>query len=159
MSSPLTADTDGQNGTLLERTPLTANRREEQVEPAVDRVLLVDDKSEMRELLTQLFQHWSYATVSAATVEEARHAVLTQGPFKVVVCDFELPDGNGLQFWSWLRWDRRDDARFLLMSGSTSFVRHHSEDFSFLPKPFRPEELHRRVLELIGSKPERSDLY
>ena len=154
MSSPLTANTDGQNGTPLERTPLTAKRSEGQVEPTIDRVLLVDDKSEMRELLTQLFQHWSYATVSAATVAEARHAVLTQGPFKVVVCDFELPDGNGLQFWSWLRWERRDETRFLLMSGSTSFVRHRAADFAFLAKPFRPEELHRTVLELIGPKPE-----
>jgi two-component system, response regulator YesN len=119
------------------------------------RVLLVDDKAEMRELLTQLFQRWSYATVTAGTVAEAQHAILTRGPFKVVVCDFELPDGTGLQFWSWLKWDRRDDARFLLMSGSASFVRHHSDDFAFLSKPFRPEELQRSVAELIGDSREK----
>ena len=124
----------------------------------MDRILVVDDQPEMRELLAQLFCNWSYAAVTAATLAEARNAVLTQGPFKAVVCDFDLPDGTGLQFWSWLRWDRRDAARFLLMSGSTSFVRHHAADFTFLAKPFRPEELHRSVLELIGPKPESSKL-
>jgi len=122
----------------------------------VARILLVDDKSEMRELLTQLFQRWCYSTVAAGTVAEARHAVLTHGPFNVVVCDFDLPDGTGLQFWSWLRWDRRDDAAFLLMSGSTSFVRHHTADFAFLSKPFRPEELRQLVSELIGTNHERA---
>jgi len=135
---------------------LTIGRGEDWVQPPVDRILLIDDKAEMRELLTQLFRQWSYTTVAAATVEEARQAVLTQGPFQMVVCDFELPDGNGLQFWSWLRQERRDGARFLLMSGSASFMRHRSADFAFLAKPFRPEELRSSVVELLGTRTETS---
>ena len=120
----------------------------------MDRILIIDDNREMRELLSQLFGEWCYANVTAGTVEEARQAVLTEGPFKVVVCDFQLPDGDGLQFLSWLRWERRDNAPFLLISGSTNFGPYRPSDFSFLAKPFRMEELRSRVEELIGNKPE-----
>jgi DNA-binding NtrC family response regulator len=108
----------------------------------------------MRELLGQYFRQWAYTTVTAGTLGEARKAVLTQGPFKMVVCDFDLPDGNGLQFFSWLRWEQQNHARFLLMSGSTNFVRYCSPDFTFLPKPFRSEQLHSRVVEMIGTGPQ-----
>ena len=120
----------------------------------MDRILIVDDHREMRELLEHCFRKWSYATVAAGTLAEARDAFMTEGPFKMVVCDFDLPDGNGLQFFSWLRMEQQNHARFLLMSGSTNFVRYISEDFMFLAKPFRSEQLRSRVEELIGTKPD-----
>ena len=70
----------------------------------------------MTEALSHLFKESSCRTVTAATVQEARNAVLTEGPFKVVVCDFQLPDGDGLQFLFWLRRKRRHHARFLLIN-------------------------------------------
>jgi len=103
--------------------------------------------------LGHCFRAWSYATVAAGTLAEARDALLTEGPFKVIVCDFDLPDGNGLQLFSWVRSEQSNHARFLLMSGSTNFVCHSSEDFMFLAKPFRSEQLRSRVEELIGTKP------
>ena len=118
----------------------------------MDRILIVDDHREMRELLEHYFRKWSYATVAAGTLAEARDAFLTQGPFKMIVCDFDLPDGNGLQLFSWLRSEQHNPARFLLMSGSTNFVRYCSEDFMYLAKPFRSEQLRSRVEELIGAK-------
>jgi len=118
----------------------------------MDRILIVDDNREMREVLSQLFREWSYQTVTAGTLAEARNAVQVEEPFKVIICDFELPDGNGLQFLSWLRWERGDLTRFLLVSGSADFVRYRPSDFSFLAKPFRTEELRTRVEELIGAK-------
>ena len=118
----------------------------------MDRILIVDDNKEMRELLTQLFRQWSYQTVTAGSVVDARAAVEVEEPFKVIVCDFELPDGNGLQFLSWLRWERHDLTPFLLISGSADFVRYRPSDVSFLAKPFRMEELRSRVDELAGTR-------
>src|SRR5438552_3471368 len=88
----------------------------------MDRILIVDDHREMRELLEHCFRKWSYATVAAGTLAEARDAFLSEGPFKMVICDFDLPDGNGLQFFSWLRFEQQNHARFLLMSGSTAAI-------------------------------------
>ena len=119
----------------------------------MDRILIVDDHREMRELLGHCLRKWSFATVAAGSLAEARDAFLTKGPFKMIICDFDLPDGNGLQFFSWLS-EQQEHARFLLMSGSTNFVRYISEDFMFLAKPFRSEQLRSRVEELIGTKPD-----
>ena len=120
----------------------------------MDRILLVDDNPEIRELLGRLLEDWNYAVVTAASLAEARQAVLSNGPFKVVICDFDLPDGNGLQFLAWLRCERRDQGPFLLISGSTDFDGGHPMDFSFLAKPFRMEELCRRLEELVPGKPQ-----
>src|SRR6266571_2949681 len=75
---------DAQGGPLQVRASLAADRSEDWARPAMDRILVVDDKPEMRELMTQLFCKWSYETVTGASVAEARNAVLTQGPFKVI---------------------------------------------------------------------------
>ena len=120
----------------------------------MDRILLVDDNLEIRELLGRLLEDWNYAAVTAASLAEARQAVLTGGPFKVVICDFDLPDGNGLQLLAWLRWERRDHGAFLLISGSSDFDGDHASDFSFLAKPFRMEDLCRRLEELTNGKPQ-----
>ena len=120
----------------------------------MDRILLIDDNPDIRELLGQLLEEWDYAAVTAASLAEARQAVLTDGPFKAVICDFDLPDGNGLQFLAWLRWERRDHGPFLLISGSSNFDGDHPSDFAFLAKPFRMEELRSRLDELTANKPQ-----
>ena len=120
----------------------------------MDRILLVDDNPEIRELLGRLLEDRNYAPVTAASLAEARQAVLTNGPFKVVVCDFDLPDGNGLQLLTWLRWERRDHGPFLLISGSSDFDGEQASDFCFLAKPFRMEDLFRRLEELTAGKPQ-----
>ncbi len=120
----------------------------------MDRILLIDDNPDLRELLGRLLEEWDYAAVTAASLAEARQAVLTHGPFKVVICDFDLPDGNGLQFLAWLRWERRDHGQFLLISGSSNFDGDHPSDFAFLAKPFRMEELRSRLDELTANKPQ-----
>jgi len=120
----------------------------------MDRILLIDDSPEIRELIARLFDEWGYATVTVATLAEARNAVLSGATFKAVVCDFELSDGNGLEFLAWLRSDRQIHAPFLLISGSVDFDGGHPPDCSFLAKPFRLEELRSRIEELIENKPQ-----
>ena len=130
--------------------PQTAERKPR----AMDRILLIDDNREIRELITRLFDEWGYATVTVATLAEARNAVLSEASFKAVVCDFALPDGNGLEFLAWLKSERQIHAPFLLISGSVDFDGCHPPDCSFLAKPFRMEELRSRIEELIENKPQ-----
>jgi DNA-binding response OmpR family regulator len=122
----------------------------------MDRILLVDDNPAIRDLLRSLLEEWNYLAFTAATLAEARQAVVTLGPFRVVICDFDLPDGNGLQFLDWLRWERREHGAFLLISGSSDFDVDHASDFSFLAKPFRMEELCGRLEELTAGKSQAS---
>jgi len=120
----------------------------------MERILIIDDNDGMRELLSQLLREWSYTTATAGNLEEARNLILSEAPFKVIICDYELPDGNGLQLLSWLRWERQSQTRFLLVSGSANFGQTRPSDFSFLAKPFQMDELRCVIEDLIGTKGE-----
>src|SRR4051812_47083671 len=57
--------------------------------------LVVDDETDIRELLVLTLERMDIATDSAATLEEAKH-MLTQRTYALCLTDMRLPDGNGL---------------------------------------------------------------
>jgi len=59
------------------------------------RVLIIDDEPDIRELLEITLGRMSLQTQSAGTLEEAR-ALLRQTPFDLCLTDMRLPDGDGL---------------------------------------------------------------
>jgi len=61
----------------------------------MDSVLLVEDKAELREMLTHALKRMNFAPVPAANVEEALHA-LRGRRFAAVLTDLKLPAGSGL---------------------------------------------------------------
>jgi len=116
------------------------------------RLLLVDDDDALRRILNTIVQDWSFATATAATLHEARHAVETEAPFTIIVCDYSLPDGNGLEFFGWVRRELLVQIPFLLISGGAERWPGPSENYEFLAKPFRLEEFQRRLEELCCVK-------
>ena len=61
------------------------------------RILLVDDEQAVLEALCR--QHRKrYALVPACGVEAGLKAITEQGPFAVVVTDYQMPGRNGIQF-------------------------------------------------------------
>ena len=61
----------------------------------MDSILLVEDKSELREMLATALQRMSYAVLPAANCNEALLAIARQR-FTAVLTDLKLPDGNGM---------------------------------------------------------------
>jgi DNA-binding NtrC family response regulator len=127
----------------------TAEKRNEHLPGPTRRLLLVDDDEPLRNVLNEVVQEWSFATSTAATLQQARDVVLTEEPFTVIVSDYELPDGNGLGFLNWLRREMRIPVPFLLISGGVVRVPAAADDYEFLAKPFRMEEL-RSSLEKLS---------
>ena len=109
------------------------------------RVLLVDDDIRMREVLDDALQGWSFATSLAGTFREAREVVLAEPPFAVIVSDYHLPDGNGLEFHDWLRRELLLAVPFLLISGGMLRTPSPADDYEFLAKPFRLQQFRDRV--------------
>src|SRR5262245_66551011 len=58
---------------------------------AMDRILIVDDHREMRELLGLCLSKWSFASVAAGSLAEGRQALLSDGGFRMIICGFVLP--------------------------------------------------------------------
>ena len=60
------------------------------------RILLVDDHSDTRTILTRLLTRKGFRMQSAGSVEEGR-ALLRASAFDVLISDIGLPDGSGLE--------------------------------------------------------------
>ncbi len=65
------------------------------------------------------------------------------GPFvfHAIVCDYQLNDGTGADFYRWLRLDRRDPVPFIMISGKIDPIYENDPAFGFMAKPFLPSAL------------------
>jgi DNA-binding response OmpR family regulator len=126
----------------------TAEKRKGRLPGPTKRLLLVEDNEPLRQALNEVVQTWSFTTSTAATLQQAQTVVLTEEPFAVIVSDYQLPDGNGLGFFDWLRRDMQIYVPFLLISGGVVSARCVGDDYEFLAKPFLMEELHSRLEDL-----------
>ena len=112
-----------------------------------NRILLIEDEATTRELLTHVLRGEGY-TVDAADTAATAATQLESGPYTLVIADWLLPDGNGI--------DLADRAAKL---GSKTIV--FSEHLFRLPpgaadrhqlmmKPVRPHEMVAAVRRAIG---------
>jgi CheY-like chemotaxis protein len=61
------------------------------------RALLVEDDASIRRFVQLALEDEPVELLLAETVAQALHRLRTQGPFRLVLTDLMLPDGNGLQ--------------------------------------------------------------
>lgn len=59
------------------------------------RILLVEDHRDTAEVLSRLLHEDQYRVTVAGTLEEARR-LCDEHSFDLMICDLELPDGNGV---------------------------------------------------------------
>lgn len=115
---------------------------------AARNILLVDDNHFLREAVAHLIRKWSFQVTAVETLQTAKESFLAGQPFVVVVSDYQLPDGTGLEFLAWLRETQKSQVPFLLVSGS--YTPREVDGFVYLAKPYRPDELRARINQLAG---------
>jgi two-component system response regulator PilR (NtrC family) len=74
---------------------MAATRNERRARGELNRVLIVDDEPDIRELIDLTLSRMGLAAVCAASVGEAR-TCLGEGDFQLCLTDMRLPDGDGL---------------------------------------------------------------
>ncbi len=97
-------------------------------------LLVVDSDFEVARLLVSHFEKRGFHAASATTFDEARELLLRRASWTLVLADFHLPDGTGLELHAWLR-EHLGDTRLLLMSGSP-FCATLCAGLEFVAKPF-----------------------
>lgn len=124
-------------------------------EPAVARILVVDDDPEIREALEAYFQQEGCSVTSAANGEDALEQLQDEPGFDLVLLDVMLPKLNGFDV---LQQSQKmgTSSPVLMMSG-----RGGQEDIlkgfglgaqDYIVKPFDAEELVARTKTLLGRR-------
>jgi DNA-binding response OmpR family regulator len=110
-------------------------------------VLVVEDDREVGALLEQVLSEGGHQSRLCATVATAEHA-LSATSFDVLILDWMLPDGDGLELCTRLR-QRHNSTPVLFLTARGELqdrvrgLRHGADDY--LVKPFEVDELLARV--------------
>ena len=124
--------------------------------------LLVDDDLDLRQLVSDYLQRYGMrvtAVADAASLRRVLRVGLTgPDPFKVLLLDLMLPDGNGLDLFRWVREVAPLPVIMLTAQGdpASRVVGLELGADDYLPKPFEPRELVARihaVLRRAGAAP------
>jgi two-component system cell cycle sensor histidine kinase/response regulator CckA len=122
-------------------------------------VLLVEDEPQVRSITAEILRASGFSVLEAADGVEARErSERTRGPIDLLLVDLLLPGMSGPEVAEMVH-RQRPDTKIVFITG-------HSEDIvdrsrvaslgaSVLAKPYRIEELTRRVKEALGSRPAR----
>jgi len=116
-------------------------------------ILLVEDEPDLRELVREILQSYSYKVVSAANgVEALRLWDQNDGRFDLLLTDLVMPEGmNGRELVIQLR-QRQPDLKVIYTSGYNAAMaeteRNH-RDGLFLAKPYRPPALAKLVRDCL----------
>jgi DNA-binding response OmpR family regulator len=124
----------------------------------VTRVLLVEDDAALAKSLENYLQREGFEIAVAATLKAASAAL----PADVVVLDWMLPDGQGIDWLKALR-NRGDPVRVLMLTARAEVIDRvvglETGANDYLTKPFEPRELVARIRvqarENRGAQPER----
>lgn len=133
----------------LSPEPRTVEVPHDLMENQLRRVLILEDDPALRRILWRTFAGWGWSAVAAASVEEAKLFTAENTAYDLVVSDYHLPDGTGLEFLNWAL-EQGVSAPFILMSADARMPFH--SQVRRLQKPFSIDELSGLVESILGSK-------
>jgi PAS domain S-box-containing protein len=120
------------------------------------RLLVVDDDTDTRELLSMILQEAGADVTTAGSANEGLAAFERQRP-DVLVSDIGMPDGDGYSFIRKVRLMEGDSATRIPAVALTAFARAEDRGEALgsgfqahLPKPIEPGELTALIARLIG---------
>lgn len=119
------------------------------------RIMVVDDMSTSRGLITQALDGFGIRQVESAADGASALAKMGTWPVHLVISDMNMPGMNGLQLLHTLRSNARTKGvGFLLITGKAD--REVIETGrklgmnNFLRKPFQPDELRKAIEAMVG---------
>jgi two-component system, cell cycle sensor histidine kinase and response regulator CckA len=122
-----------------------------------ERILVVEDAQRVRSLVGTVLESLGYqVTVMASGQEALGMALPSSGPFALLLTDVVMPEVGGRAVAETLtrQWP---ELRVLYMSGFAADVnitqRALAGDLPFLPKPFTPLALARKVRAVLDAPP------
>jgi len=113
------------------------------------KILIVDDDPDLQEYLRAGLDPYFSLVMIATTAEEAKSVIGGLCKFDAIICDFQLPDSDGLKVYQWVREEKEMATPFLMISGYSPLVPEGDLAFDFLAKPFHPQQLIGQIKKLL----------
>jgi two-component system chemotaxis response regulator CheY len=125
------------------------------------RILIVDDSSTMRALITAAFESLAApCKITAVASGFEALAALPRDAFDLIVTDINMPDINGLELVSFAKANPKFREIPLVIVSTEGSERDRAKGMSlgadaYVVKPFQPEELCRVVEDLLANRAAR----
>ncbi|WP_022852546.1 response regulator [Thermodesulfatator atlanticus] len=115
------------------------------------KVLIVEDDSGVRELLTEFFDMLGFDAYPAETISKALETIKDKGPFALYVLDIRLPEADGLELAQHIRKRYQEPIIFLtgLINAETEVYAQKVPNSRYLRKPVTLETI-KKVLKELG---------
>ena len=110
-----------------------------------DSILIIDDAPRVCALVARSLADLPYRVITADSVRTGLAALLQIDRFRLLVVDFGLPDGTGLEIIEAAR-KLKPEVPVLLMSGYDV----GATNLEFIQKPFDPSDLFSRVEAMVA---------
>lgn len=119
------------------------------------RVMVVDDMSTSRGLITQALDAFGVRNVSTAENGQQALQVLASKPAHLVISDYNMPEMDGLQLLHYLRaTPKTKGIGFVLITGrAEQQIIDHGKKLgmnNYLKKPFQPDDLRDCIEAVVG---------
>jgi DNA-binding response OmpR family regulator len=111
--------------------------------------LIVDDDPGIRTMMRRALEADGFVVLAAGDGREALRILAAAERVDIIIADLEMPHLDGRRLAAHLA-DRESAPPILFVSGYDSPGGPHRLPGPFLAKPFKPEELGRRVRELLS---------
>ncbi|KIN65024.1 Chemotaxis response regulator CheY [Sulfitobacter noctilucicola] len=119
------------------------------------RIMVVDDMSTSRGLITQALD--AFGVRNVATAENGKQALqaLAVKPAHLVISDYNMPEMDGLQLLHYLRASPKTKGMgFVLITGrAEQQIIDHGKKLgmnNYLKKPFQPDDLRNCIEAVVG---------
>ncbi|MBY0554699.1 response regulator [bacterium] len=116
--------------------------------------LIIDDEEDIREVLSMLItSHYDVNILQAVDGQNALDVLNSDGPFDLVLCDFNMPHKNGAEVYAEVR--KNSNAPFILISTDQEKFKKQVPNPTFfdgIAKPFDDKDLTKKIESLISQK-------
>ncbi len=130
------------------------------VDPGRVKILLAEDAMAMRKIEIKILAGLGFTNVVEAKDGADAIRILESGePIDLVISDWNMPNKSGLDLLKWIRADDRfRDLPFIMATGQSDKAQEKKAVEAgvncFVPKPFSPEELKRKIDQAFGAAAE-----
>ncbi len=122
----------------------------------VNKILVVDDDQESRDLLCEVLEANGYSAYAVADGQAAREVLSRDGEYRIVIADLHMPHESGLELLRKLR-QQNSKHEIILMSSFISGADREAAKalgaHALLDKPFQLSDLLQTVAELAAQNP------